>query len=123
MIAAWLVSAAADGPTETPRPVRPPNLVFIPARRGLDEASVSLGAHFNFKTQPAVEVPPGVYLADWLTDKAVDFMRRHRDRPLVLDLPHFATHSPYQAKPELVARFSAKPDVGGDNNPTYAAME
>ncbi len=36
-----------------------------------------MGAHFDFKTQPAVDVPEGIYLADWLADKAVDFIRRH----------------------------------------------
>jgi len=95
---------------------------YHPARRGFDEAIVSMGAHFNFKTQPAIEVPVGAYLADWLTDRAVDFIRRHRDRPFFLYLSHFAVHSPHHAKPGLVARFKDKPGVGGHRNPTYAAM-
>src|SRR6185503_10587802 len=71
---------------------------------------------------PKVDVPSGVYLADWLTDKAVDFIQRHKDQPFFLYLPHFGVHSPHQAKPELIERFKSKPAVGGHNNPTYAAM-
>ncbi|MBL9123115.1 MAG: sulfatase-like hydrolase/transferase, partial [Planctomycetaceae bacterium] len=66
--------------------------------------------------------PQGQYLADFLTDRAVDFINRHRDHPFFLYLPHFGVHGPHDAKPELVARFKPKPGVGGHNNPTYAAM-
>jgi arylsulfatase A-like enzyme len=93
-----------------------------PARRGFDEAIVSMGKHFDFVTDPPVEYPQGQYLADFLTDRAVDFIARHQDRPFFLYLPHFGVHSPYDAKPALVSRFEAKPGVGGHRNPTYAAM-
>ena len=93
-----------------------------PARRGFDEAIVTMGKHFNFTTNPDVVVPQGVYLADFLTDKAVDFIARHKDHPFFLYLPHFGVHSPYQAKPKLIERFADKPGVGGHANPTYAAM-
>lgn len=95
---------------------------YHPGKRGFDEAIVTMGKHFDFVTQPQVEVPSGVYLADWLTDRAEDFIRRHRSRPFFLYLPHFGVHSPFQAKPELVARFRGKMPVGGHQDPTYAAM-
>lgn len=93
-----------------------------PGRRGFDEAIVSAGRHFDFVTKPPTEYPKGQYLTDFLTDRAVDFIRRHRDRRFFLYLPHFGVHSPHQAKPELIARFKAKPGVEGHRNPTYAAM-
>jgi arylsulfatase A-like enzyme len=93
-----------------------------PARRGFDEAIVSMGKHFDFVTHPKVDVPKDAYLADFLTDKAVDFVRRHKDRPFFLYLPHFGVHSPFQAKKELIARFEAKAASGGHKNPVYAAM-
>ena len=93
-----------------------------PAARGFDEAIVSAGVHFNFKTDPKTDYPEGQYLADFLTDRAVDFMRRNQNRPFLLYLPHFGVHSPYQAKPDLVEHFRSKPAVGGHNNPVYAAM-
>jgi arylsulfatase A-like enzyme len=52
----------------------------------------------------------------------VDFIKRHKDGPFFLYLPHFGVHSPHQAKPELIAKFKDKAGVGGHNNPTYAAM-
>jgi arylsulfatase A-like enzyme len=93
-----------------------------PASRGFDEAIVSQGRHFQFETDPPTEHPADAYLADWLTDRAVDFIRRHRDGPFFLYLPHFAVHAPLQAKQELIERFANKPPVSGHSNPTYAAM-
>lgn len=95
---------------------------FHPARRGFDEAVVTMGKHFDFVTDPKIDYPKGQYLADFLTDKAVDFIARHKAEPFFLYLPHFGVHSPFDAKPELVSRFKDKPGVGGHNNPTYAAM-
>lgn len=93
-----------------------------PAKRGFDEAIVSMGKHFDFATNPKTPYPEGTYLADFLTDKAEDFIRRHKDKPFFLYLPHFGVHSPHQAKEDKIARFKDKPPVGGHNNPVYAAM-
>ncbi|MFA6561452.1 MAG: sulfatase [Verrucomicrobiia bacterium] len=95
---------------------------FHPSKRGFDEAITTMGKHFDFNTQPKVDYPKGAYLADWLTDKSVDFIKRHKDKPLFLYLAHFGVHSPYDAKKELIEKFKPKPGVGGHNNPTYAAM-
>lgn len=93
-----------------------------PAQRGFDEALVSMGKHFGFKTQPEVTHPPEQYLADFLTDKAVDFIQRHKDAPFFLYLPHYGVHSPHEAKAEIVEHFKSKAPVGGHHDPTYAAM-
>jgi len=93
-----------------------------PAARGFDEAIVSAGRHFDFATKPKTEVPKGAYLADFLTDKAVDFIGRNKDKPFFLYLPHYGVHSPYQAKQTWIDHFKDKPGVGGHNNPVYAAM-
>lgn len=93
-----------------------------PARRGFDEAIVSQGRHFDFSTDPSTDYPSGAYLADFLTDRAVDFVRRHQDKPFFLYLPHFGVHGPHEAKEQLVGRFSSKPAAGGHKNATYAAM-
>jgi arylsulfatase A-like enzyme len=95
---------------------------YHPARRGFDEAIVSMGQHFNFVTSPKVDYPAGIYLADFLTDRAVDFIRRHKDRPFFLYLPHFAVHAPHDARKDLIAKFKPKPPAGGHHDPTYAAM-
>ena len=95
---------------------------YLPGKRGFDEAIETMGRHFAFETEPCTEYPKGQYLADFLTDRAVDFIRRHKDEPFFLYLPHFGVHSPYDAKPDLVAKFKVKPGVGGHNDPVYAAM-
>lgn len=94
----------------------------FPSKRGFDEAIESSGAHFDFETSPKTNYPPGQYLADFLTDHAVDFIERHKDRPFFLYLPHFGVHSPHDAKPALTEHFNGKQPVGGHKSPVYAAM-
>ncbi len=94
-----------------------------PARRGFDEAIVSAGQHFDFKTNPPTEYPAEQYLADFLTDRAVDFIGRQQGRA-VLPLPA-ALRRPCTASGQagaLIAKFKDKPPVGGHHDPTYAAM-
>lgn len=93
-----------------------------PMSQGFDEAIVSAGRHFDFRTHPRVDYPPETYLADFLTDRAVDFIQRHKDEAFFLYLPHYAVHSPHQAKKEGIAHFQGKSPVGGHNDPVYAAM-
>jgi len=95
---------------------------YHPSKRGFDEAIVSDGKHFDFVTSPKVAYPKGAYLADFLTDKAVDFITKNKEKPFFLYLPHFGVHSPHEAKPDLIKKFAAKTRVGGHNNATYAAM-
>lgn len=95
---------------------------YHPSKRGFDEAIESEGAHFDFKTNPKVDYPKGQYLADFLTDKACDFIERHKQEPFFLYLPHFAVHAPHDAKADLIRKFEPKTPVGGHNSPRYAAM-
>lgn len=93
-----------------------------PKNRGFDEAIVAAGKHFDFDTNPKTEYAAGTYLADFLTDKGVEFIRKNKDKPFFLYLPHFGVHAPHQAKDELKQKFEKKPPEGGHRNPTYAAM-
>ena len=93
-----------------------------PSARGFDEAIVSQGAHFDFKTNPKTDYPKGQYLADFLTDQAEKFIRKHKDEPFFLYLPHYAVHAPHEAKTNLIEKFKPKKPVGGHHDPTYAAM-
>lgn len=95
---------------------------YHPGKRGFDEAIVSAGKHFDFATNPKTDYPEGQYLADFLTDKAVDFIKRHQNEPFFLYLPHFGVHSPFDAKADLIEKFKTKPGVGGHNSAIYAAM-
>jgi len=93
-----------------------------PRERGFDEAIATAGRHFYFKTDPPVEVPKDAYLADFLTERAIDFIERRQAEPFFLYLPHFGVHAPHEAKPDLIAHFKSKPPAGGHRDPTYAAM-
>jgi len=64
----------------------------------------------------------GEYLTDRLTDEAVKFIHDHQDRPFFLYLPHYAPHTPIEAKPEMVAKYEAIPRRQRQGDPTYAAM-
>lgn len=95
---------------------------FHPGRRGFDEAITTQGRHFDFATNPPSEHPREEYLADFLTDRAVEFIDRHAAEPFFLYLPHFGVHAPFEAKPELVKRFEGRQAAGGHHDATYAAM-
>lgn len=53
-------------------------------------------------------LPDDSYLTDYLNDQADAFIRSNKDRPWMLYLPHFAVHTPLDAKRELVAKYEAK---------------
>lgn len=67
---------------------------------------------------------PGEYLTDRLTDEAVQFIERHRERPFYLNLSHYAVHTPIQAKQDKVDKYQAKPKdtAKGHSHAAYAAM-
>ena len=93
-----------------------------PTKRGFDVGFVTSGKHFNFQTSPPQAIPKGAYLADYLTDRAVEFIERQQSKPFFLYLTHFGVHSPWEAKADLEEHFRSKPTAGGHVNPTYAAM-
>ncbi|MCL5269425.1 MAG: sulfatase [bacterium] len=63
----------------------------------------------------------GEYLTDRLGDEADRFVRAHKDGPFFLNWCPYAVHVPNQGKPELVAKYEAKPR-GNQKSPVYAAM-
>ena len=102
----------------SPRPSRPPatpracsasgtwaRTKPITPWRGLRRGDRQHGPALRLQHQPQGRVPEGIYLADFLTDKAVDFISRHKDEPFLLCLPHFAVHSPWEAKQDLIDTF------------------
>ncbi len=68
------------------------------------------------------EGEPGEYLTDRLTDEALEFIERERERPFFLYLAHFAVHTPLQAKERLVEKYARKPGTTEHGDPVYAAM-
>lgn len=64
----------------------------------------------------------GDYLPDRLTDEAIRFLHHVEKQPFFLNLWYYCVHSPIEAPETWVARFRDKPGVGGQADPTYAAM-
>jgi arylsulfatase A-like enzyme len=95
---------------------------YHPAKRGFEQAIVSMGRHFDFVTDPKVAYPDGTYLADFLSEQALRFIEDNRQQPFFLYLPHFGVHTPLQAKKELIAKYEKKAAAGGHKDPVYAAM-
>jgi len=66
--------------------------------------------------------PKGEYLTDRLTAEVIRFIDTHRDGPFFIYLPHYAVHTPLQAKKELIEKYKNKKPWNGQGNPVYAAM-
>jgi len=75
-----------------------------------------------YRNKDLPDGPKGEYLTDRLTQEALAFIEANRARPFFLYLPHYAVHTPIQAKKQLIAKYQAKPPSGGQSNPKYAAM-
>jgi len=71
------------------------------------------------------EIEVSGYCDTLFTHRAIDFIRRHRDKPFFLYLPYTAPHFEIAAPPDEVSRFAGKFAEADKNEPlnaTYAAM-
>jgi len=65
----------------------------------------------------------GEYLTDRLTEEACKFMQANKDEPFLVNLWHYAVHSPFAAKDRLTEKYEAKADPTAEqHNAIYAAM-
>jgi arylsulfatase A-like enzyme len=65
------------------------------------------------------------YSTDIITERSVDFIRRHRDRPFFLHVGHQAVHNPYQTRadrPETRAADWKQNSVGEVNRARYRTL-
>lgn len=61
--------------------------------------------------------------AEFLTEKAVEFIETNRDRPFVLQVSHFAVHIPLSTTPDLLAKYEGKqPMPNYPSLPDYAGL-
>ena len=99
-----------------------------PLQQGFEEGDQEFGSHpYGDKNRSAAELAAladGDYGADALTDKAVGFMRRHRDEPFLLWLSHYYVHTPVHSRAHWLAEDIAS-RLPADTDPsraTYGAM-
>jgi arylsulfatase A len=75
-------------------------------------------------------VPPAISgspqprrMAEFLTEKGIEFITAHQDEPFLLQVSHFAVHIPLSTTPELLAKYQAKPSQPGHpSRPEYAGL-
>ncbi len=84
-------------------------------KRGFNECAVfvapfDINSYFRFKLDinGTSKVYDGPYLTEVLTDSAISFVNRHRERPFFLHLAHYAPHRPLSAPQDLVETYLAK---------------
>ncbi len=61
-----------------------------------------------YKIATLKDGPPGEYLTDREAIEACAFFEANRDKPFLLYLPHYAVHTPIQAKKNKVEKYQAK---------------
>lgn len=68
------------------------------------------------------DAAPGIHLTDHLTERAIALLRaRDPGRPFLLNLWHYAVHTPIQAPPALVEKYRRKAAASGlDRVPAFA---
>lgn len=67
--------------------------------------------------------PKGEYITDRLGDEVVNWIESKKDKPFFVYFPHFAVHTPIQAKEALIKKYRAKKKSGQiQTNEVYAAM-
>ncbi|OVE75640.1 hypothetical protein BVX97_03985 [bacterium E08(2017)] len=88
---------------------------FNPVLHGFDQfngfVSGNIDAHshydrmetFDWWQNEELKDEPG-YHTDLLTDHTIDFIRRHKDKPFFIYVPHGAPHSPHQARGSKILR-------------------
>lgn len=80
-------------------------------------------APWGFRPEVNLVGQPGEHIEDRLTTEAIAFLEKQRTRPFFLYFAFSSPHSPFQAKPDLVARWRTQVDPGNRHrNPTMAAM-
>ncbi len=83
-----------------------------PRGQGFDEFFGMAQGHWDNYFDPVLEhngrlVPTQGYITDVLTDRAIRFIRRHRDRPFFCYLPYNAPHTPMQVPDRYFDKYKA----------------
>lgn len=93
---------------------------FGPAEQGWQTAIETQG-----NTVPPRVAPgnPPRRTAEFLTEKAVEFITANKDRPFLLQVSHFAVHIPLSTTPALLKKYQAKaPMQDYPSRPEYAGL-
>jgi arylsulfatase A-like enzyme len=83
-----------------------------PKTYGFDEAITgwvrSYYHPFGAEYHESLPAKKGDYFTDRLTDAAIDFIERNKDKPFFVHLEHFSVHDPIQGRKDLVRKYERK---------------
>lgn len=65
--------------------------------------------------------PPGESLNERLTAEALKFLEQSKDKPFFLYLSHYAVHTPLQARPATISKYTAKAATLKSEGPEFLA--
>lgn len=102
---------------------------YYPEKHGFD---INIGgthapgvtSYFSpYKNATLPDGPEGEYVTDRLSAETMRWLDANKDKPFFLYLPHFAVHTPIQAKKDIIQKYRAKKRDGlVQTNEIYAAM-
>jgi len=102
---------------------------FYPEKQGFDVniAGTAAGqppSYFApYRIATLREGPTGEFLSDRLTDEALKFIEKNKNRPFFLYLPHYAVHTPLMAKRHVIEKYKKKADPHApQHNAVYAGL-
>lgn len=88
-----------------------------PESQGFDDVLTTVKP--EYEADPAADAHHSLEIAE----RSLRFLESNRDKPFFLYSSFHTVHRPLMEKPELVAKYAAKPDVeDATNNPTMGAM-
>lgn len=83
-----------------------------PRTYGFDESITGWVRSYYHPFSPAYEktltAKNGDYYTDKLTDAAINFIERNKERPFFVHLEHFSVHDPIQGRKDLVQKYEKK---------------
>ncbi len=83
-----------------------------PTTYGFDEAITGWVRSYYHPFSPAynqkLPAREGDYFTDKLTDAALDFIERNKERPFFVHMEHFSVHDPIQGRRDLVRKYERK---------------
>lgn len=102
-----------------------------PEHYGFDYSIAGIGrgspaSYFSpYKNPYLKDGPEGEFLSDRLTDEVLEWIEANKGKPFFLYLPHFAVHTPIQAKADVTAKYQKKLEAAPNSlhtHATYAAL-
>jgi arylsulfatase A-like enzyme len=66
---------------------------------------------------------PGEHIEDRMASEAIQFLKTNKDRPFFLNYWAFSVHAPFNAKPEMIAKYRQLAEADDEQRcPVYAGM-